>query len=56
MILKRIFKKLKMVINKVKQYIIKMYMKMNIYFYIDKINVINKSEPETKDNSKPKSK
>jgi hypothetical protein len=30
--------------------------KMNIDFYIDKIYVINKPEPETKDNSKPKSK
>ena len=30
--------------------------KMNIDFYIDKIVVINKTEPETKSNSKPKSK
>jgi hypothetical protein len=30
--------------------------KMNIEFYIDEINVINKQEPETKDNSKPKTK
>ena len=29
---------------------------MNIDFYIDKINVINKQEQETKDKSKPKSK
>jgi len=29
---------------------------MNIDFYIDKIDVINKPDPETKDNSKPKSK
>lgn len=30
--------------------------KMNIDFYIDEINVINKPETKTKDNSKPKSK
>jgi hypothetical protein len=30
--------------------------KINIDFYIDKIYVINRTEPETKDNSKPKSK
>jgi len=29
---------------------------MNINFYIDEINVINKPQPETKDNSKTKSK
>jgi hypothetical protein len=29
---------------------------MNVDFYIDKIDVINKPEPETKDNFKPKSK
>ena len=30
--------------------------KMNVDFYIDEINVINKPETKTKDNSKPKSK
>ena len=30
--------------------------KINIDLYIDKIYVINRTEPETKDNSKPKSK
>jgi len=30
--------------------------KMNIDFYIDKIDVINRTEPETKSNSKPKTK
>jgi hypothetical protein len=29
---------------------------MNIEFYIDEINVINKPEPEMEDNSKTKSK
>lgn len=29
---------------------------MNVDFYIDEINVINKPETKTKDNSKPKSK
>ena len=29
---------------------------MNIEFYIDKTDVINKPTPKTKDNSKPKSK
>lgn len=30
--------------------------KMNIELYIDKMDVINKPTPKTKDNSKPKSK
>jgi len=29
---------------------------MNVDFYIDEINVINKPTPKTKDKSKPKSK
>jgi len=32
------------------------FKKMNIEFYIDKIDVINRPELGTKDNSKPKSK